>query len=172
MQLCGSLNILWHCPSLVLEWKPTFSSLVATAEFSKFARILSVTLSQHQISSLQITQHQSLYKIILKTNLPSFSPKTNNTNHFHQYNKVLYIVQTSLGSYRHHRSRKDTKCTKQGCFLSLIFGLAGYLIFVLFKYILLEKIWIKRVTRLLSSDTKITVIRRSRFNLCCPWGQN
>ena len=172
MQLCESVSILWHCLSLGLEWKPTFSSLVATAEFSKFARILSVTLSQHQISSLQITQHQSLYKIILKTNLPSFSPKTNNTNHFHQYNKVLYIVQTSLGSYRHHRSRKDTKCTKQGCFLSLIFGLAGYLIFVHFKYILLEKIWIKRVTRLLSSDTKITVIRRSRFNLCCPWGQN
>ena len=24
-QLCGSLNILWHCPSLELEWKLTFS---------------------------------------------------------------------------------------------------------------------------------------------------
>ena len=36
MQLCGSLNILWHCPSLRLEWKLTFSSSVATAEFSKF----------------------------------------------------------------------------------------------------------------------------------------
>ena len=23
-QLCGSLNILWHCPSLGLEWKLTF----------------------------------------------------------------------------------------------------------------------------------------------------
>ena len=32
-----SLNILWHCPSLALEWKPTFFSPVATAEFSKFA---------------------------------------------------------------------------------------------------------------------------------------
>ena len=31
------LNILWHCPSLVLEWKLTFSSPLATAEFSKFA---------------------------------------------------------------------------------------------------------------------------------------
>ena len=37
----GSLNILWHCPSLVLEWKLTFSSLVATVEFSKLAGILS-----------------------------------------------------------------------------------------------------------------------------------
>ena len=33
--LCGSLNILWHCPFLGLEWKLTFSSTVATAEFSK-----------------------------------------------------------------------------------------------------------------------------------------
>ena len=41
MQLCGSLNILWHCLSLVLEWKLTFSSPVATAEFSKFVGILS-----------------------------------------------------------------------------------------------------------------------------------
>ena len=35
LQLCGSLNILWHCPSLGLEWKLTFSSPVPTAEFSK-----------------------------------------------------------------------------------------------------------------------------------------
>ena len=41
MKLCGSLNILWHCLSLGLEWKLAFSSPVATAEFSKFAGILS-----------------------------------------------------------------------------------------------------------------------------------
>ena len=35
--IVGSLNILWHCLSLGLEWKLTFSSPVATAEFSKFA---------------------------------------------------------------------------------------------------------------------------------------
>ena len=40
----SSLNILWHGPSLGLEWKLTFSSLVATAEFSTFAEILSVAL--------------------------------------------------------------------------------------------------------------------------------
>ena len=34
VQLCSSLNILWHCPSLGLEWKLTFSSPVATVEFS------------------------------------------------------------------------------------------------------------------------------------------
>ena len=37
MQLCCSFSILWHCLSLGLEWKLTFSSPVATAEFSKFA---------------------------------------------------------------------------------------------------------------------------------------
>ena len=42
-----SLSILWHCLSLGLEWKLTFSSPVATAEFSKFAGILSAALSQH-----------------------------------------------------------------------------------------------------------------------------
>ena len=41
VQLCGSLNVLWHYLSLGLEWKLTFSSPVATAEFSKFAGILS-----------------------------------------------------------------------------------------------------------------------------------
>ena len=43
--LCGSLSILWHCLSLGLEWKLTFSSPVATAEFSKFAGILSASFS-------------------------------------------------------------------------------------------------------------------------------
>ena len=39
-ELCGSLNILWHCPSLGLEWKQTFSIPLDTAEFPKFADIL------------------------------------------------------------------------------------------------------------------------------------
>ena len=40
-----TLNILWYCLSLVSEWKLTFSSPVATAEFSKFAGILSAAIS-------------------------------------------------------------------------------------------------------------------------------
>ena len=32
VQLCSSLNILWHCLSLGLEWKLTFTSPVATFE--------------------------------------------------------------------------------------------------------------------------------------------
>ena len=49
VQLCNSLNILWHCLSLGLEWKQTFSSPVATAEVSKFPDILSATLSHHHL---------------------------------------------------------------------------------------------------------------------------
>ena len=45
VQLCGSLSILWHCLSLGLECKLTFSSHVTNAEFSKFAGMLSATLS-------------------------------------------------------------------------------------------------------------------------------
>ena len=52
----GSLNILWHCLSLGLEWKLTFSSPVATAEFSKFAGILSAALSQHHLLGFEIAQ--------------------------------------------------------------------------------------------------------------------
>ena len=52
VHLCGSLNILWHCLSLELEWKLTFSSPVATTEFSKFAGILNAALSQHTVSVL------------------------------------------------------------------------------------------------------------------------
>ena len=44
-----TLSILWHCLSLELDGKLTFSSPVATAEFSKFADILSAALSQHHL---------------------------------------------------------------------------------------------------------------------------
>ena len=50
------LSILWHCLSLGLEWKLTFSSPVATAEFSKFAGILSAALSQHHLLGFGIVQ--------------------------------------------------------------------------------------------------------------------
>ena len=54
--LWDSLSILWHCLSLGLEWKLTFSSLVATAEFSKFSGILSAALSQHHLLGIEIAQ--------------------------------------------------------------------------------------------------------------------
>ena len=55
-QLCGSLSLLWHCLSLGLERKLTFSSPVATAAFSKFVGILSATLSQRHLLGFEIAQ--------------------------------------------------------------------------------------------------------------------
>ena len=52
--MCGNLSILWHC--LSLGRKLTFSSPVATAEFSKFADILSAGLSQHHLLGFEIAQ--------------------------------------------------------------------------------------------------------------------
>ena len=54
------LNILWHCPSLGLEWKLTFSGPVATTGFSKFAGILSAALSQHHLLRFEIAQLESI----------------------------------------------------------------------------------------------------------------
>ena len=38
VQLCGSLSILWHCLSLGLEWKLTFSSPGGTADQEAMVR--------------------------------------------------------------------------------------------------------------------------------------
>ena len=47
---------LGHCLYLGSEWKLTFSSPVATAEFSKFAGILNAALSQHHLPGFEIAQ--------------------------------------------------------------------------------------------------------------------
>ena len=48
----------WHCLSLGLARKLTFSSPVATAEFPKFAGMLSAALSQHHLLRFEIAQLQ------------------------------------------------------------------------------------------------------------------
>ena len=50
------ITLLWAIPSLVLEWKLTFSSSVVIAEFFKFADILSAALSQHHLLGFEIAQ--------------------------------------------------------------------------------------------------------------------
>ena len=52
----SNLNILSHCPSSGLERKLTFSSPVATVEFSKFVGILSAALSQYHLLGFEIPQ--------------------------------------------------------------------------------------------------------------------
>ena len=56
VQLCGSLIVLWHCLSLGLEWKLTFISPMATAEFFKFTGMLNAALSQHHFLGFEIAQ--------------------------------------------------------------------------------------------------------------------
>ena len=59
---CEMSAIVWYfehslvLPFFGIEWKLTFSSPVATAEFSKFAGILSAALSQHHLSGFEIAQ--------------------------------------------------------------------------------------------------------------------
>ena len=53
------VNIVWLFGSLLslgLESKLTFSSPVTTAEFSKFAGILSAALKQHHLLGFEIAQ--------------------------------------------------------------------------------------------------------------------
>ena len=54
-------NCLVFEHSLGMEWKLTFSSPVATAEFSKFAGILSATLSQHHLWGFEVAQLEFHY---------------------------------------------------------------------------------------------------------------
>ena len=56
LQLCNSLNILWHSPSFGVELKLTFSSPEVTAEFSKFAGIFSAALSLYHLLGFEIAQ--------------------------------------------------------------------------------------------------------------------
>ena len=51
MKLCISLHIFLALPFFGTGIKTDFSSPVATAEFSKFAGILSVAFSQHHLSN-------------------------------------------------------------------------------------------------------------------------
>ena len=53
MQLCGSLNIFLALPFFRIGMKADLFSPVATAELSKFAGVLSETLSQHHLLDLK-----------------------------------------------------------------------------------------------------------------------
>ena len=73
VQLCGSLSILWHCFSLGLEWKLTFSSPVATAEFSKFAGILSAAVNYPNNLYVQCNPYQATKGIFHRARTNNFT---------------------------------------------------------------------------------------------------
>ena len=92
-----SLSILWHCLSLGLKWKLTFSSPVDTAEFSKFAGILSAALSQHHLLGFEITRIPSPPPALFIEMLP----KAYLTLHFRMSGSTWVITASWLsGSWR------------------------------------------------------------------------
>ena len=97
VQLCSSLNILWHCLSLGLEWKWTFASPVATAEFSKFAIECSTsTASSFRIwnSTIEIPSLQGALFIVKL-------PKAHLTSHSRMSCSRWMIIPSWLyGSWR------------------------------------------------------------------------
>jgi len=66
-------GILWHCLSLGLEWKLTFSSPVAIAEFSKYADILNAAFSQHHLLGFEIAPLALFVVMLSKAHLTSHS---------------------------------------------------------------------------------------------------
>ena len=93
VQLCGSLSLLCHCLSLGMERKLTFSSPVATVEFSKFAGILSAALSQHQLlriwnSSTGIPSPPLALSVVM-------FPKAHLTSHSRISGSLRYFLHSS-----------------------------------------------------------------------------
>ena len=56
VQLYGSLNILWHCSSLGLQWKLNFSRPLATAELSKLLACWVQHFNSHHLLGFEIAQ--------------------------------------------------------------------------------------------------------------------
>ena len=98
--MCGSLSIFSHCLSLGLERKLIFSSPVATAEFSKFAGILSSALSQHHLSGFEIAQLE-LHHLRIRASIYKFwkDPDNHDGVITHVEPDILeYEVKWALGS--------------------------------------------------------------------------
>ena len=83
MQLCGSLSI-----SLGLEQKLTFSSLVATAEFSKFAGILNAALSKHHLLRFKVAQLEFYHLRLLFFFFAVMLSKAHLTSNFRMFGSI------------------------------------------------------------------------------------
>ena len=85
--LCSSLSILWHCLSLGLERKLTFSSPMAIAQFSKLAGILSAALLQHQSMLLSPATNMGSIK---ERNGMDLTEAEDIKKRWHEYTEELY----------------------------------------------------------------------------------
>ena len=114
MQLCGSLSILWHCLSLGLAWKRTFSSPVATAVFQIcwHTECRTFTASSFRIwnsstgipsyppalfivmlSKAHLASHNEWLntKVLTFNSFPEIQGKWKN-NHLHSYHQIKYAL--------------------------------------------------------------------------------
>ena len=115
--MCSSLSILWHCLSLGLEWKLTFSSPVATVKFSKFAGILSATLSQQIWKAQQWPQD---WKKSVFIPIPKKGNDKECSNYCtialisHASKVMLKILQARLQQYMHREFPDDQAGFRKG----------------------------------------------------------
>ena len=93
LQLCGSLNILWYCLSLGLEWKLTFSS--PANDHSQFPVILRAALSSHHLLGFEITQLEFHH-------LTSFVHSGHSFAHSFVHNMcwILYVLGNLIQCFR------------------------------------------------------------------------
>ena len=106
VQLCGRLSILWHCLSLGLEWKRTFSSPVASDEFPKFAGILSAALLQHLPSVFPRLGSFPMRRLFTSdwSKCGSFSFSISPSNDWFDLPEVQGILKSLL---QHHHSKSS-----------------------------------------------------------------
>ena len=98
MQLCGSLNILWHFLSLGLEWKLTFSSSMATAEWK---RCWHIECSTFTASSFRIWNSSTGIPSLLLALFVVILPKAHLTSHSRMSGSRSVITPSWLtGSWR------------------------------------------------------------------------
>ena len=82
VQLCGSLSILWHCFSLGLEWKLTFSSLwphPSSENWIKDLLSMAPPIRTRPVSPSVSLSHQEASLSLLPS--PSEGRQTENHNH-------------------------------------------------------------------------------------------
>ena len=137
VQLCSSLSVLWHCLSLGLEWKLTFSSPVATAHCWIFQICWHIECSIFTASSLRIWNSSTgipspplaLFVVMLpKAHLPSDSRTSllGESSHCHGYlgHEGLFLYSSSV--YSCHLFLIHSASVRSIPFLSFIVPIFGW----------------------------------------------
>ena len=132
MRLCSSLSILWHCLSLGLEWKLTFSSPVATAVFQICKLFVNIKIPIYIFHRTE-TSNTKIYMEPQKTQNRQNNPKGKEKSWRHNSLRLQTILQSSSAQRSvdqdrkppnepvylltvYDRGDKNTQCRKDGLF--------------------------------------------------------